>query len=233
MIITVVRFFFMLIWTVLFILISPFLILITFNRQAPLTAVRKLYAPVFMVFAGIKMYVQGKGNVKKDEPVIVVANHCSHIDIPCLVYSIPLNLHFIAKKELKRVPFLGWYIMLTGQLFVDRSNRKKSIESLKKAAKKINHGKTVILFPEGTRSETGEVGVFKKGAFHLALDAQVNVLPVHIEGTRSYWPKGSNKITPGTVTVTIGKPIITANYTKETVNEFIDDTRKAIVAMQH
>lgn len=228
MIMTGIRFFLMGVWTALFILVSPFFILVTFNRQMPLLLVRILYAPVFLKFAGVKIKVEGRENIKKGAPVIVVANHCSHIDISCLVYSVPLNLHFIAKKELRRAPLLGWYIMLTGQIFVDRSNRKKSIESLKKAAEKIKKGKTVILFPEGSRSATGEIGLFKKGAFHLALDAEVNVLPVHIKGANVYWPKGSNKLTPGTITVSIGKPIVTANYSKETVNKFIDDTREAV-----
>ncbi len=84
------------------------------------------------------------------------------------------------------------------------------------------------MFPEGTRSKTGEIGPFKSGAFHLALDAKVNIIPIHIDGTYKIWPTHNNTITPGKINVHIGKPIDTGKYSKKTVKEFMADTRAAV-----
>ena len=87
------------------------------------------------------------------------------------------------------------------------------------------------MYPEGTRTDTGEIGAFKKGAFHLAIDAGVDVVPVHIKGTFSVWPKKSKKITPGDVSVKIGKPIQSSNYNKKTIKNFMEDAKASIEEM--
>jgi 1-acyl-sn-glycerol-3-phosphate acyltransferase len=87
------------------------------------------------------------------------------------------------------------------------------------------------MYPEGTRSTTGELGSFKKGAFHLAIDAKVDVVPVHIKGTFDVWSKNSNKITPGDITVKIGKPISSANYDKRTIRDFVSEAKISIEKM--
>ncbi len=181
-----------------------------------------------MKIVGIKLHVSGAENVPKDEPVIFIANHCSHLDIAVLCRSLPVNLHFIGKKELVWMPVVGWYMFIAGHIFIDRSNKRKAVASLKKAAQKIKNGKSVVMYPEGTRSKTGQLGPFKKGAFHLALDAGVPVVPIYIDGTYSVWPTKSNTITPGDVVVRIGAPIASSNYTKKTVKEFMADARSAI-----
>ena len=130
------------------------------------------------------------------------------------------------------MPFLGFNLWATGHIMIDRSNRKKSIISLRKAAQKISAGRCVTLYAEGTRTTTGEIGPFKKGAFHLALDAGVDIVPIYIDGTFKIWPKGSLKIKPGSVKVNIGKPIITANYSKQSVNQFVEDTRNAVLELK-
>jgi len=114
---------------------------------------------------------------------------------------------------------------------IDRSNKRKAVESLKKAAIKIKNGKSVAMYPEGTRSKTGEIGEFKKGAFHLAIDAGVSVVPVHIKGTHKIWPSKVNKITPGPVAVHIGKPIDSSNYNRKTINAFVAEAKTAIEEM--
>ncbi len=229
--VSAIRLFFGLSWTFALMLIAPFFILITFNRQFPLTLARTVFPPVLMWIAGIKLKTIGQENVPKNESVIFVANHCSHLDIGCLCGALPVNLHFIGKKELMFVPFVGWYMLMAGHIFIDRKSRSKSITSLKKAAIKIKNGKSVAMYPEGTRSKTGELGVFKKGAFHIALDAGVSIVPVHIKGTYNVWPATSNKITPGDVIVRIGKPIDSSEYTKHTIKDFVAKTRIAIEQM--
>lgn len=212
-------------------LIAPLFILVTFDRQFPLMVARTIFAPGLMRIAGIKLNVKGQDNVPLDEPVIFVANHCSHLDIGCLCGSLPVNLHFIGKKELIWTPVVGWYMFIAGHIFVDRRNRKKAILSLQKAALKIKEGKSVVLYPEGTRSKTGKMGAFKKGAFYLALDAKVKIVPIYIDGTYQVWPTQSTKITPGNVTVNIGQPIDSIQYSKQTITNFIADAKEQIENM--
>ncbi len=184
-----------------------------------------------MWIAGANLTTYGVEHVPKNEPVIFIANHCSHLDIGVLCRSLPVNLHFIGKKELMWLPIVGWYMFVAGHIFIDRRNKRKAVESLKKAALKIKNGKSVAIYPEGTRSKTGELAEFKKGAFHLALDAGVSIVPVHIKGTHSLWPTQSNKITPGDVTVRVGKPIDSSKYTKRTIKEFVAEAKTAIQEM--
>ncbi len=230
--ISAIRLFFMVFWTFLLMLIAPLFIPLTFNRQFPLYVARTLFSTVLIWISGIKLKTFGAENVPKDKPVIFVANHCSHLDIGCLCKSVPINLHFIGKKELIWTPVVGWYMFIAGHIFIDRSNKKKAIESLNKAAKKIKAGKSVVMYPEGTRSRTGEVGAFKKGAFYLAIDAGVPIIPISINGTYKVWPAKSLKVTPGNVIVRIGKPIDSSKYTKSTIKEFIEETRTSIIDMK-
>lgn len=226
-----IRLFFMITWTFTLMLMSPLFIILTFNRQTPLVIARVFFAPGLMKIAGIRLKIKGKENVPLDEPVIFIANHSSHLDIGCLCGSLPVNLHFIGKKELIWTPVVGWYMFIAGHIFVDRRNRKKAIVSLQKAAKKIKEGKSVVMYPEGTRTKTGEIGPFKKGAFYLALDADVKIVPIHINGTYKVWPTKSSTITPGNVDVTIGKPIDSSRYSKKNISELIQDAKAEIEAL--
>ncbi len=182
-------------------------ILVTFNQKIPVRMARTLFAPGILWACGVRLRVRGTEHLVKDEPYVFVANHQSYLDIPTLFRAVPHNLHFVAKKEIKWVPFIGWYMMATGMIFIDRSNRMKAIVSLDKAGQLIKNGKDVLLFPEGTRSKTGEVGEFKKGPFMLAAKADIRIVPIHISGTEKILPAGQFGLTPGEVTVHIGAPI--------------------------
>ena len=220
------------VWSAFLMTITPFLIPIFMNREIPMIVGRVLFSPGLLLVSGIRLKTTGVEHVPMDRPVIFISNHCSHFDIACLFKSLPRNIHFVAKKELLWVPFLGFNLWATGHIIIDRSNRKKAIESLRKAAQKIKGGKCVTLYPEGTRSSTGEMGKFKKGAFHLAIDAEVEVVPIYIDGTFDIWPKGSWRIKPGKVQVNIGAPIDSKNYTKQNVNQFIEESRNAIINLK-
>jgi 1-acyl-sn-glycerol-3-phosphate acyltransferase len=213
-------------------LIAPLFIPFTLNRQFPLLVARTVFAPGLLWIAGAKLTVKGRENVPLNKPVIFVANHCSHLDIGVLCKSLPVNLHFIGKKELIWAPVVGWYMWVAGHIFIDRNNKKKAIKSLEAAAQKIKSGKSVVMYPEGTRSKDGKLSVFKKGAFHLATQAGVAIVPVSIKGTHNIWPATSNKITPGKVFVEIGAPIESTNYNRQTIQQFITDTREVILKMQ-
>jgi len=166
---------------------------------------------------GVKLKVEGIENIPKNQAVIFASNHQSTADIPVLFSILPLNVRFIAKHVLGYVPFLGWYLRLAGFILINRSNRKKAIEQLAHAAERIRAGTSIIAFPEGTRSETGEILPFKKGVFLLALKAGVPICPIAIEGSAQLMPKNSWNIQPGPVHVKIGPPIHTTDYKDEPV----------------
>lgn len=219
----------MIIWTFSMMLLAPLFIPFVLNRQFPLMIARTIFAPVLMRIAGVKLTVHGKENVPKNEPVIFIANHCSHLDIGTMCGSLPVNLHFLGKKELMWTPVVGWYMFVAGHIFVDRSNRNKARVSIAKAANKISKSKSLMIFPEGTRSKTGEIGAFKKGAFHLALQANVKIVPVTINGTYQVWKPSSFQITPGNVTVFIGKPIDQKQYSIENISAFVNEGKNRIL----
>lgn len=164
---------------------------------------RNQWAPGVLWIYGIKLEVSGKEYLDNKSSYVFVSNHQSFLDIPILFFAIPVNLYFVAKKELKFIPFLGWYMIATGMIFIDRTNRLKSLESLNKAARLISNGKSVLMFPEGTRNSNSSLQHFKKGPFVLARAADVAVVPVGIQANhdlKKAWLKRS------VVRIGIGRP---------------------------
>jgi 1-acyl-sn-glycerol-3-phosphate acyltransferase len=217
------RIFFCVLWTVLMISSSFVVLLLTFNRRTSVRMARTMFAPGILWICGVKMSVLGTENLSKTESYVFVCNHLSYLDIPALFRAIPHNLHFVAKKEIKWVPFIGWYMYATGMIFVDRSNRNKAIASLDRAGKLIKKGRDVLMFPEGTRSKSGEIGEFKKGPFMLATKADIAIVPVAISGTEKVLPAGKFTISPSRVSVLIGKPMRMAKG--QHINEYIKEVQ--------
>jgi 1-acyl-sn-glycerol-3-phosphate acyltransferase len=173
---------------------------------------RELWSPVLLWAGGAQLVVHGQENVDPKRPTIYVANHQSTLDIPALFLAVPVNFRYVAKSQLKWVPFVGVYLWFAGHILVNRSHRQAAITSLQAAGRKIRGGTSIFLYPEGTRSPDGRILPFKKGPFALALEARVPICPVTIEGTRKIMPKNSWNIVPGPVHVTIGKPIDTTGF---------------------
>ncbi len=128
------------------------------------------------------------------------------------------------------IPVFGWAMALGGHIFIDRADREKAIASLKRAEDKIRQGAKVILFPEGTRSLTGELAEFKRGGFRLAIGAQVPIVPVSISGTRNRLPKKSLQVEPGAVKVVYGQAIPTQGYSVDEREQVMAKARRAILA---
>jgi 1-acyl-sn-glycerol-3-phosphate acyltransferase len=158
---------------------------------------------------GIRVEADGLENVDPRRPSVFMSNHQSVIDTGALVLTLPGSWRFVAKRELTWIPFFGWALWMGGHVIVDRANRTRSIASLRRAAERVRDGISVIIFPEGTRSETGEMREFKSGGFHLALEAQVPIVPVTVSGSRQLTPKRSLRVESGRVLVRYGKPIAT------------------------
>lgn len=177
------------------------------SQENSLWVPRKLWSPVLLWASGAQLKVMGGEHVEAGKPYVFVSNHQSTIDIPAIFAALPQNTRYIAKKSLASVPFVGWYILVAGFVLVDRTNRQRAIASLRTAAQQIHAGTSIIAFAEGTRSATREVMPFKSGPFALAIQADVPVVPVTIEGSGKLMPKNSWKIAPGPIRIVIGKPI--------------------------
>ncbi|WP_158526860.1 lysophospholipid acyltransferase family protein [Putridiphycobacter roseus] len=155
----------------------------------------------------MKLKVEGLAHFDRTKNYIILSNHTSYLDIPILLSALPVNIYFIAKKELIRVPFFGWMMWLLGMIFIDRKNAKRSLISMKKAAIKLKSGKNVLVFPEGTFDDSPGLLPFKKGAFHIAVRADIPLLPVVIKDADLIWPPNQIlNFTKGIVTVKFGQP---------------------------
>jgi len=229
--ISIFRIFFILFWSALMISSSLILMIVTFNRKVPVIMARTMWSPGILWGAGVKnIEVNGLENIDKKKSYIFVSNHQSHLDIPSIIRSLPVNLYFIAKKELKWMPFLGQYVWATGMIFIDRSNRKKAIQSLDKAGKLIKKGKSILAFPEGTRSLDGKLQRFKKGPFMLSIQHEIEIVPIAVEDTYKVLPSKAWKFTPHEVRVSVGKPVHPPKDKKD-VAELIDQVSGEIEGM--
>lgn len=191
---------------------------------------RRLFAPVALWAGGARVLVSGREHADPSRPTVYVSNHQSASDIPALLVALPVNVRFVAKKQLRWVPIVGWFLQLAGHIIVDRTNTRAAIASLDKAAKKVRAGTSILVFPEGTRSPDGRILPFKKGPFALALKAGVAVCPVTVEGSGKLMPKRSLRILPGEIQVKIGKPIDASQYVDDDRESLMRAVRNVVIA---
>ncbi len=182
-------------------------------------------------FAGVRIIVDNRANLDANQPYVFMANHASTIDIWALFLAIPRRVRMIAKKQLARIPLFGWVMWAGRFIFIDRQNAAAARRSIEEAGRRIRGGVSVLIFPEGTRTRDGQLGPFKKGGFHLAMDAGVPIVPVALRGTRALMPRGSLRVMSGEVFVTIGVPIPTSGLTIDDRPALIERVRDAIAAM--
>ena len=180
------------------------------------------------IFARIR--VHGTDKLRRDETYVYMANHSSLIDTPALFAYLPYQFKIMAKKELFYIPFMGWHLWTSGNFPVDRSDGRKTAKSLRKVIEGIKGGKSLAVFPEGTRTPDGYLQEFKPGAFKIALRAGVPIVPVTIRGTFELLPKTTLAPRPGRVDVIIGEPIATEGYSEKQLPELIARVRAAIQA---
>ncbi|MCU0681291.1 MAG: 1-acyl-sn-glycerol-3-phosphate acyltransferase [Polyangiaceae bacterium] len=166
------------------------------------------------------------------EVFVVMSNHQSVYDIPVIFQALPLRLRMVAKQELFRVPVWGRAMRYAGFVSIDRSDRERAKESLRVAKQKMqNEGTSIWIAPEGTRSRTGELGPFKSGGFHLALDAGLRILPVSIVGTFDILRADTTSVTKGAdVRVIVHEPIDPRPYGPGRRAELTADVRAAIAS---
>ncbi len=166
------------------------------------------WARVLLLGSRVRLRVRGTEHiVGRRDPLVLVSNHQSQYDILALLAGLPVDFKFVVKKELEAVPLWGYAMKKAGYLFIDRGDKGKAIELMKEAAEKIRSGSSVLFFAEGTRSGDGELMPFKRGAFILASMSGCDVAPVVVEGSREVLPKGSMRVRPGVITVTVLPPV--------------------------
>lgn len=228
---TIVGFIFVGAWTVILFVPASLSVLLTLSGDISIWFARRLWSPgMIRVAAGARLKVEGGEKVEFDKPAVFVCNHQGIMDIPSLFIALPVNVRFVAKKQLRNLPFIGWYMALAGYVFVDRANRKAAVESLAEAAEKIARGVSVIVFPEGTRTRDGKILPFKKGPFALAMKAGVPVVPVALEGSYKIYRKGSIAGSFGEeIRVHIGEPIPTAGLNEGDREDLMRRTRDAMI----
>jgi 1-acyl-sn-glycerol-3-phosphate acyltransferase len=225
------QFAFLALWGMFWITLAGVMMVLTLNGNVPLMMARRLWAPMHWRITGSRMLVEPLPDIDWRKPYIFVMNHQSAMDIPCAFAAIPVNLRFVAKHGLKYVPFLGWFIAMTGMIFINRSNRREAVASLARAGERIRAGKSILVFPEGTRSLDGLILPFKKGPFVLAIEAQVPIIPVAIEGSMRVLPSRSISLRKHLIRVKLGQPIETRGLKSDDRETLLRQVRDAIIQL--
>jgi 1-acyl-sn-glycerol-3-phosphate acyltransferase len=181
------------------------------SRKERVHKIQKLWSHLLLRVGGVKVKVEGTEYVQPYGSYMIMANHQSYFDIFILL-TIPLFIHWMAKEELFKIPLFGTMLRSLGGISIDRGQRARGFSSIKKASRTIRRGSTVLIFPEGTRSSSGELLPFNEGGFFLAILSRAVVLPIIIKGTYKVMPKGSFRVSPGAVHVIIKAPIETKGF---------------------
>jgi len=190
----------------------------------------KLWAYTMLAVSFVRTEIKNKDKIRKGTSYIIIANHQSHYDILALVTTLGIQFRWIIKKEILKVPIFGYGLYASRNIFIDRSNTAKAIESMNKGFERLPKGVSVMVFAEGTRSPDGKIHEFKKGGFVTAIRRKMPILPVTVNGSRRVLPKKSLALKPGKIQIVVGDPIDVTHYTVDTVQDLIDNTRQAIIA---
>jgi 1-acyl-sn-glycerol-3-phosphate acyltransferase len=219
----------------LFILLATFvgswlaLVLRLFDKTGDLVVdLARLWSRTLLGFGGVKITIEWRAPVAKDGAYVFMANHESTVDIWALLAALPFRMRMIAKKQLGSIPLFGWAMRAGRFIFIDRANALAARRTIDEAKCRIRDGEKVMLYPEGTRSRDGKLGPFKKGGFHLAIDAGVPIVPVAITGARPCMPAGSFLLRPGHVHIVVLEPIPTAGLNEQHRQELVEKVRGLI-----
>ncbi len=194
--------------------------------------VARAWSRSLLLFVGVKVKVEGLGKVREGGSYVFAANHASYMDTPVVLSHIPVQFRFLAKKGLFQIPFLGTHLAQAGHIPVPREDPRAAVKTLARAAEVIRAKSiSVLLFPEGGRTEDGELQPFKEGAAYIAIKSGVPLVPVAIVGTRKILPMHSASFRRGRVTLRIGDPIPTAGLTLRDRRVLTERLREQIAAM--
>lgn len=187
-----------------------------------------IWAKLNIAASMMTVKVEGLKNLDPGASYIIAANHQSLVDIYVVYGHLPKDFKWVMKKELRAIPILGVACEAMGHIIVDRTNTEAAIESINSARRKIADGMSVVFFPEGTRSRNGTLKPFKKGAFRLAVELNLPILPIVIHGTNNILPSDTLDLTPGRARLEILPAISTIGMTERDIEELSNLTQTAI-----
>jgi 1-acyl-sn-glycerol-3-phosphate acyltransferase len=193
--------------------------------------VARAWARSLLWIAGVKVEIEGLEHIRPGGSYVFVANHVSYMDTPVVLGNIPEQFLFLAKSELFKIPFLGTHLRTAGHVSVPLDDVRGTLKTLGQAAAQIREGRSTLIFPEGGRSETGELQEFKDGAAFIAIRAQVPLVPMALIGMRDILPMHTLRFHRGRIKVRIGKPIPTEGMTIKRREELTAEARAKIVEM--
>ncbi len=207
-----------------FMLLSPVAYMVRSRRQR-VHKIQKIWSWLVVWVSGVKVEIEGLEYIQPYGSYMIMANHQSYFDVFVLL-NLPLFIHWMAKEELFKIPFFGMMLRALGGISIDREKRGKGYSSIRQAARTIQNGKTVLVFPEGTRSTSGELLPFTEGGFFLAILSRAVVLPIVIRGSYKIMPKGSFRVSSGAVRVAVKPPIETRGFSlneRDNLQEMVRD----------
>lgn len=191
--------------------------------------VARVWARTLLFVSGVRVRVEGLEHVDLTKSHVFIANHLSYMDTPVALAHIPVQFRFLAKLGLFQIPLLGTHLTRAGHIPVPREDPRGSVKTMQLAAEKIQQQNTsLLIFPEGGRSQDGVLRPFKEGGAYIAIRAGVSVIPLVIIGTREVLPFGSGAVEPGLVTLRILPPISTKQMTLKQRGQLTDEVRELI-----
>ena len=188
------------------------------------------WAKTILKVCGVKVKIKGLERIQGNVPRIYMANHCSYFDIFALLSALPVDFKFIVKQELMAIPIFGHAMKRAGYIGIEREEPRKALKSMHEAAERIRNGASVLIFPEGTRSDDGRLQPFKPGGFHLALRSGCDIVPITITGSHQIAPKGSWDIRKGAIRLIVGEAIPLKGQSRKNMGRVMDRVRNAMVA---
>jgi 1-acyl-sn-glycerol-3-phosphate acyltransferase len=198
------------------------------ERDQLIHTIPNKWSKTIMKLTGSKVKVEGIENLPEGA-VVMISNHEGDFDIPTLLASIEKPFGFISKVEVKKVPILSTWMEIMNCVFLDRSDRRKSVQSIREAVKLLKEGHSIAIFPEGTRSKGGPIGEFKSGGFRLAKDAKVPIVPISISGTSAVFEKNGRLVKPASIQVKILPCIPSSIFDQKDMKEVSDYVREVII----
>ena len=206
----------------LIIMLSPF------DRKRNLVHyIGKLWALLNVYLSGTRLVIRGKEKIEKG-PYIVMSNHQSLFDVWALIGMLPLQLRWVIKSEIKKMPIFGYALDRMGHIYVDRRRQKNTGRGVEEALQKIGQRVSVVIFPEGTRSKDGHLQEFRTGGSIMAIRSGVPILPVTVNGSRFVLPKDTLALMPGKIEVVVGDPIDPGTFGENSKNELTAAVKTAI-----
>jgi 1-acyl-sn-glycerol-3-phosphate acyltransferase len=200
-----------------------------FDREGDLQfTIARVWARVCIFFSGSSLTVIGEENLRVSGPQVYASNHTSYMDTPVVFSALPNQFRILAKTELWKLPFIGWYLARSGQIPIDTANPRATLSSLSAGVKALRAGMPLFVFPEGARTPTGLTQEFLNGAAYLAIRAQVPVVPVALIGVYDLLPIHTTHFYPTQLKLVAGRPIASTGRSLRQTDEFTQEIREAI-----